>query len=91
MVMNWSPRRAHSSAASLRKVLKVRAGEARRAPRDLGKVHVLGKRLVGGVDLQNVLAALDVGIADVDLAVKAAGTQQRGVEDVRAVGRRDER
>ena len=71
------------------KVLKVRAGKARRAPRDLGKVHVLGKRLVGGVDLQNVLAPLDVGIADVDLAVKAAGTQQRGVEDVRAVGRRE--
>ena len=71
------------------KVLKVRAGEARRAPRDLGKVHVLGKRLVGGVDLQNVLASLDVGIADVDLAVKAAGAQQRGVEDVRAVGRRE--
>ncbi len=71
------------------KIFEIRAGEARRALRDLGEVHVLGERLVGGVDLQNVLAPLDVGIADVDLAVEAAGAQQRGIENVRAVGRRE--
>ena len=37
-----------------------------------------------------LLAALEVGRVDADLAVEAAGAQQRGVEDVGAVRRRDE-
>ena len=37
-----------------------------------------------------LLAALEVGRVDADLAVEAAGAQQRGVEDVGAVGRRDD-
>ena len=37
---------------------------------------------------QYSLAALYVGKPDIDLTVEASGTQQRIVEDVRAVGRR---
>ena len=40
------------------------------------------------MDVQNRLAAADVGIVDRDLPVKAAGAEQGGVENVRAVGRR---
>ena len=40
--------------------------------------------------LEDALAADHVGCVDGDLAVEAAGAQQRGVEDVGAVGRRDE-
>ena len=36
--------------------------------------------LVARVDLQDVLAADDVGRRDEDLAVEAAGAQQRGIE-----------
>ena len=38
------------------------------------------------VDLEDLLAALQVGPVDHDLAVEAAGAQQRGVEDLRPVG-----
>ena len=68
-------------------VFQVRAGEAGRALGDGVEVDVLGQLLAAGVDLQNGLAAADVGQGDVDLAVKAARAQQRLVEDVRAVGR----
>ena len=40
--------------------------------------------------LEDLLAALEVGAVDDDLAVEAAGAQQRRVEDVGAVGGGDE-
>ena len=40
--------------------------------------------------LQNGFATADVGQIDRDLAVEAAGTQQRGIENIRPVGRRDD-
>ena len=54
------------------------------------QVDRLGQRLAAGVDLEDLRAALAVGAVDHDLAVEAARAQQRGVEDVRAVGGRDE-
>ena len=42
------------------------------------------------VDLQDLLAALDVGQIDRDLAVEAPGPQQRRVEHVGPVGRGDQ-
>ena len=47
------------------------------------------ERLVAGVDLEDPLAADDIGRRDEDLAVKAAGAQQRRVELVEQVGGRD--
>jgi hypothetical protein len=49
-------------------------------------VDDLGERLAAGVDLEDLGTALAVGAVDGDLAVEAAGTQQRGVEDVGPVG-----
>ena len=68
-------------------VLQIRAGEARRAPGDLREVDVLGEGLVARVDGEDLLAALDIRQADIDLPVKAARAQERGVEDVDAVRR----
>ena len=71
-------------------VRQVGAGEARRAAREHLEVDVVGERLAPRVDLQDAEAALEVGAVDDDLAVEAARAQQRRVEDVGAVGRRDE-
>ena len=42
------------------------------------------------VNLQNLLAPLDVGRADRHLPIEAPGTQQRRIENVRTVRRRDD-
>ena len=66
-------------------VFKVSAREAGRALGDGGKLHILGKGLVLGVDLQDLFAAANVGKSHINLTVKAAGAQQRGVENIGAV------
>ena len=71
-------------------VRQVRAREARRALGDLTQVDLRGQRLALRVDLEDGLAALQVGGLDSDLAVETARAQQRRVEDIGAVGRRDE-
>ena len=71
-------------------VLEVRAGKAGGGFRDGAQVDVKAQRLVAGMYLEDLLAALDVGIVDDDLPVKAAGAQQGGVEDIAAVGRGDD-
>jgi hypothetical protein len=67
---------------------KVRAGEAGRAARDGFRLDIFRERHIAHVDFEDFLAADDVRIADGDLAVKTAGTQQRRVEHVRTVRRR---
>ena len=67
-------------------VFQVSAGEADGGLGDDPQVDVRAQRFILGVDLQDFLPALDIRIADHDLAVKASRTQQRGVEDVAAVG-----
>ena len=69
---------------------EVGAGEAGRAAGDDAEVDVRGERLALGVHLEHGLAADDVRRADGDLAVEAARAQQRRVEDVGPVGRRDQ-
>ncbi len=69
---------------------EVGAGEAGRAAGDREQVDVLRHRLAPGVDLQDLVAAGEVGGVDADLAVEAARAQQRGVEDVGPVGGRDQ-
>ena len=52
-------------------------------------VDVLADRDLAHVDVQDLLAAADVGQLHIDLAVETARTQQGGVQDVRPVGGRD--
>ena len=59
-------------------------------PASVSRSICLGQRLAAGVDLEDLLAALAVGAVDDDLAVEAAGPQQRRVEDVGPVGGGDQ-
>ena len=68
-------------------VLQIRAGEARGGLRDLTEVHVLGQRLVPRMNLQDLLAALHVGLSNADLPVKTTRTHDGGVEDIHTVRR----
>ena len=54
------------------------------------QVDVGGHRLAAGVDLEDLVAAGEVGGVDADLAVEAAGAQQRRVEHVGPVGGGDQ-
>ena len=66
------------------------AGEAGRAARNLAQIHADADRHLARVDAEDLLAPLEVRRADGHLAIEAAGTQQRGIEDVRPVGRGDD-
>ena len=78
---------AAPSAASLTRLLQVGADHARRGRGEALEVDVVGQRHRARVDLEDLLAPLDVGRVDGHAAVEAAGAQQRGVQDVGAVGR----
>ena len=69
---------------------KVRAREPGRALRYLLEVDLVAELLVARVHLEDLEAALGVGHVDGDLPVEAARPQEGGVEDVGAVGRRDD-
>ena len=49
-----------------------------------------GQRHLSHMHFQDLLAAQHVGVGDHHLAVEAAGAEQRRIEHVRAVGRRDQ-
>ena len=89
MISFWLVR-AVSSAASLRTLARsapVKPG-VRRATDE--QVDVRRHRLAARVDLEDLVAAGQVGGVDPDLAVEAARAQQRGVEHVGTVGGRDQ-
>ena len=69
-------------------VLQVGPAEAGRQARQRGQVHVGGERQVAAVDAQDPLAAVALGQGHLHLAVEATGAQQRRVEHVGPVGRR---
>ena len=83
-------RRAGQDRRLVDEVGEVGAGEARRLARDALDLDVLVERLALGVDLEDRGAALHVGPVEDDLAVEAAGPQQRRVEDVGPVGGGDD-
>ena len=82
--------RAASSAASFIEVREVGAREAGRASRDDVEVDAGREGLAARVHREDRLAPFEVGAVDDDLAVEAARPQQRGVEDVGAVRRREQ-
>lgn len=65
---------------------EVRAGKARGQCGYLFEVYILGQRHLLDMNLQDVQPPLLVGPVHQHLAVEAAGTQQRLVEDFGAVG-----
>ena len=69
-------------------VFQIRAGKAAGRARDRFQVDVLRKRLISGMDAEDLLTPLDIGQIDKHLTVETTGTQQRRIEDVLAVGRR---
>ena len=71
----------------VQQVFKIRARKACRRLRDDFQINVRTERFSLGMDLQDLLSALDVGIADRDLPVKTTGTQQSGIENIGTVGR----
>src|SRR5215211_7026777 len=71
-------------------VLEVGAGEAGGLAGERVEVDRLGEWLAAGMDLEDLHPALAIRTVDHDLAVEAAGPEQRGVEDVRPVGGGDE-
>ena len=71
-------------------VRQVGAGEAGGAAGDDLGFHVRAQRHLAHVDLEDLLAADDVGIGHHHLAVEAAGAQQRGIQHVGTVGGGDQ-
>ena len=69
---------------------QIRAAHAGGALSQRVQVSVGAERLVLGVDLENLLAPGQVRVGHRDLAVETSRAQQRWVEDVGAVRRRDE-
>ena len=66
-------------------VFQIRAGETGGGAGDRFQAHIGAEGLILRVDLEDLLAALDVGQAYIDLAVKTAWTQQRLIQDIRTV------
>ena len=85
-----APTASGEQSCLVEQVGQVCAGKAHGELRELFKAHVGVERLVCGVHAQDLLSAAHVGAIDRDLTVKAARAQQSGVEDIGAVGRRDE-
>ena len=71
-------------------VREVRTRKARRAARNDIEVDILCHRLALRVDLEDGQTAAHIGLIDDNLAVEAARAQERRVEDIRAVRRRDD-
>ena len=71
-------------------VRQIRAREARRAARDGARVDVGSQWQLLHMHCEDFLAPVDIGHGDHNLTVEPARTQQRGVKNVGAVGRRDD-
>ena len=67
-------------------VFQVSARKTSGALRDDFQGHIRGQRLILGVDFQDLLTALDIGQAHIDLTVKAAGTEQSLIQNISTVG-----
>ncbi len=90
LVTTRLPRRAASSAASLTRFIRSAPEKPGVPAGDDLEVDVGGERNLPHMDLQDLLAADEVGVRDDDLPVEAAGAQQRRVEHVGPVGRGDD-
>ena len=83
-----APRRQHRRL--VRQVRQVGAGEARRQRGDLFQLHVRRQLQVLQMDAQDIDPALLVRPVDQHLAIEPPGPQQRRIQDLRPVGRRQD-
>ena len=67
-------------------VFQISAGETSGGAGNRLEAHIGAEGFVLGMDAENLLTALHIGQADIDLTVKTAGTQQRLIQNIRAVG-----
>ena len=74
----------------IEQVFEIGAGEAGGGACDLHKVDIGIKLLAARVHLEDGLTADDIGCADIDLTVEAAGTEQCVIQNVLTVGCRDD-
>ena len=72
----------------VQEVGKICARKTARHARDNLKVYFGRKRFVARMHLQDLFAPLYVGQVDINLSVKASGTEQCVIENVGTVGRR---
>ena len=70
----------------IQKILQVRTGETGRGQGNGLQVHLFIQPLIPGINLEDVLPALDVGRTHINLPVKPAGAHQGGVQNVLPVG-----
>ena len=85
MMTNLRFCRAAHRARFVHQVGEIRAGKARSAAREDREIHIFGDGNLARVHAENFFAALDVGPGNDHAAVKTAGPQQCGIENVGAV------
>ena len=76
--------------ALVQQIRKIGAGKAGGRLCDGGQIDIVCQRLFACVDLQYLRSSAPVRRADIDLPVEPSGTKQGGVENILAVGRRDD-
>ena len=69
---------------------EIGAGEAHGLPGGAAEIDAGAEAHPARVHLEDGAALREIGAVDVDAAVEAAGPEQRGVEDLRAVGGADD-
>ena len=74
----------------VQKIGEFRAGITGRAARDDGQIHSRRELHILRVNFQNAFATAHVRQIHRDLAIKTSGPQQRGIQHVRTVRRRDD-
>ena len=83
-----APRSRGEDSRLVEQVFKISAAEPAGHARKYLKRDVRCERFVAAMHFEDLLPALDVGDIDVDLPVETPGSEQRGIENVRPVGRR---
>ena len=71
-------------------VRELSAGEARKVLGELERVNLRVHVSLGEVNLENLGARVDAGLGHGHLAIESTGSHERGVQEIRAIGRADE-
>ena len=72
----------------IEQILYIGRGKSRSSPGQYRRSHIVGKRLVLAVNLEDLLTSFYVRNSDDYLSVKTSRPQKRRIQDVRSVGRR---